>query len=383
MNRRVVSKAFLLIGAGIVIYLIFRGTRAPDVAWEQQLPENEYVHCLAIHESSERAVLVAGIQKGNYGSRDYDSYIVCLNLATGDELWRRDEKESGNLRGGKRPSSIGFDSSGDLIVGWDYFAVRDGNLETVSKLSVRDGAVVWDWSEPSEGVRMSDLGYRHGSTIRCEGADILVRTERAVGTIGEVSDMRVFFSVINSHTGKPAGESTALSGEAKARWESGVKQLQFTALDGSEIHWKIMPYSKSKINWLKWRKDHHLGIWRPKSDWESGERILVTRTRPPGSGNPDYSIIGRDKERALMLLYVKGDSIPSAAFLADMSAEPEVRKWRVVRLVGGTEIGGELAQGVGVSHNYNGPIIVTKSGVVVMSGSMLGRQDAQSITVWR
>ena len=292
-------------------------------------------------------------------------------------------RNQGIFEEGRGPPRSGLIRRANLIVGWDYFAVSEGDFEAVSKLSVKDGSVVWDWSEPSEGVRSSGVGYRHGSATRCEGADILVRTERSVGTIAGVSNMRVFFSVINAHTGKPAGESTALSGEAKARWESGVKPLQFTAPDGSEIHWDIFPYSKSKTNWLKWRKDHHLGIWRPATDWESGERVLVTRTRSPRSGNTDDSIVGRDHERALMLLYVKGDSIPSAAFLADMSAEPEVRKWRVVRLVGGTEIGGELAQGVGVSHNYNGPIILTKSGVVVMSGSMLGGQDAQSITVWR
>jgi len=169
--------------------------------------------------------------RNEQGSRDYDNYLVCLDIETGKELWRRKESKLGNLRGGKRPTSIDFDLSGDLIVGWDYL-VGEGNYEVVSKHSAKDGAIIWEWKALSEGARSSGTGYSHGAWIFCDGTE-------------------------------------------------------------------------------------------------------------------------------------------------------QSRKWRVVEVTNESRIGRTLAHGTGISHNYAGPIRLTKRGSVVVSGSLTQNQCVQSITVWK
>lgn len=298
MNRRTVWIISLIVGAGIALFCILRREAVPEIAWKFRLPEKEYVLCVATLETGVRSILVAGIQQGNYGSSDFDSYLVCFDLATGKKIWTRYEKEAGNFRGGKRPSSLAFDSSGDLIVGWNYFAVSEGDFETVSKLSVKDGAVIWDWTEPSQGPRSPGTGYSHSSWIVCDGSDVLVKTERSVGTFGGVSDLRDFYIVIDAGTGRLASGPSVAADDPRARWRRSVMEpLAFTAPDGSEIIWGIHPYDRSKANWLKWRKDPHLGIWKPASEWDVGERVHVTKKRPKGGGSEDFALVGRDKER--------------------------------------------------------------------------------------
>jgi len=381
MNRRVVLTVSLLVTACVSLVLVFRDAPPLRIAWEYQLPEREYVHCLAVREDGDSPILVAGIQQNNYGSRDYDNYIVCFDLATGDERWRRSETEAGNLRGGKRPTSIDFDVSGNLIVGWDYFAVKEDDFEVVSKLSAKDGSVLWDWAAPSEGVRSPGTGYSHAAWIFCEGSDILVKTARSVGTVSGSSDMREFYSVIDSSAGKPIASSTTSAPTPEVRWRSRANSLAYTALDGSEVTWGIHSYEHTATNWLRWHKEE--GIWTPESNWERRERVQVTRTPSHKSASTEQFFVGREQERVVSLLYLAGEPIPSAALLIDMSGEAGSRRWRVVRITDGHRIGQLLAHGTGMSHNYDGPMRLTKSGTVVISGSMLQDQSPQKITVWK
>ncbi len=381
MNRRAVLIVSLLVTACVLLVLIFRDAPAPRVAWEHQLPEREFVHCLAVREDGERPILVAGIQQNNYGSRDYDNYIVCFDLATGDELWRHQEAEAGNLRGWKRPTSIDFDRSGNLIVGWDYFAVEEGDFEVVSKLSAKDGSVMWDWAAPSEGVRSPGTGYSHSARIFCEGSDVLVKTARSVGTVSRGSDMQEVYSVIGSSAGKSIPSPTKATSTPEARWRARANSLAFTSPDGSEVTWGIHSYEHTDTNWLRWHKEEEL--WVPEFHWERRERVQVTRNSPHKFGSPEQFFFGREQERVLSLLYREGEPIPSAALLIDMREEAGSRGWRIVRITDGRRIGRLLAHGTGISHNYEGPMRLTKTGSVVMSGSMLQDGSPQKITVWK
>lgn len=381
MNRRAVLIVSLLLAAGVTLLLVLRGGPAPRIAWEHQLPEREYVHCVAILGDSERPILVAGIQQNNYGSRDYDCYLVCYDLETGDELWRRHESEAGNLRGGKRPTTIEFCPSGDLIVGWDYFAVKEGEFEVVTKLSSKDGSHIWNWTAPSEGDRSLGTGLSHGAWTFCDGTEILVKTVRAVGTVGRNSDMQEFFSVIDSSTGKPVAGFGGEASTPEVRWRAKADSLSFVATDGGEVSWGRHEYEHTETNWFKWRKEE--GIWMPESHWERRERIQVTRTPPHKSGSEEQFFVGAEQERVLLLLYRDGAPIPSAALLADMSEEAESRSWRVVSVEDYHKLGRTLAKGVGISHNYGGPMTLTKVGAIGISGSLLHDQSPQKITVWR
>lgn len=381
MNRRAVLIVSLLLTAGVTILLLFRGDPAPRIAWEHQLPKSEYVHCVAIREDNEHPILVAGIQQNNYGSRDYDSYLVCYDLETGDELWRRNESEAGNLRGGKRPTTIEFCPSGDLIVGWDYFAVKEGEFEVVSKLSAKDGSPIWNWTAPSEGDRSLGTGFSHGAWIFCDGTEVLVKTVHAVGTVGRSSDMQEFFSVIDSSTGNLLAGVGGVASNPETKWRSKADTLSFIATDGSEVSWGRHEYEHTETNWFKWRKEE--GIWMPESHWERRERIQVARTPPGKSASAEQFFVGAEQERVLMLLYRDGAPTPSAALLIDMSEEAESRSWRVVSVEGSHKIGRTLAKGAGISHNYAGPMGLTTSRSIVISGSLLKDQSPQKITVWK
>ena len=381
MNRRAILIVSLLLAVSASLLLVFRGDSTPHVAWEHRLPETEYVHCLATHEHSQRPFLVAGIQKNNYGSRNYDNYIVCFDLGTGDEIWRRHESTAGNLRGGKRPTSIEFDSFGDLIVGWDYFAVGEGDYEVVSKLSAKDGALIWNWTALSEGSRPLGNGYSHGALIFCDGSDILVKTTRSVGTVSGSSAMQEFYFVIDPSTGKAVASSTSSTATAEARWRSKANSLAFIAADGSEFTWGRHEYEHTETNWFKWHKEEE--IWMPESHWERRERVQVTRTPSHKSDPSEQFFFGAEHERVLFLNYRDRAPIPSAALLADMSGDAESRKWRLVSLVDGRKLGRKLAQGVGISHNYDGPTRLTKAGSAIISGSLLHDQSPQKITVWK
>lgn len=381
MNRRAILIVSLLLAASASILLVFRRDSTPHVAWVHRLPETEYVHCLATHENSQRPVLVAGIQKNNYGSREYDNYIVCFDLGTGDEIWRRHESIAGNLRGGKRPTSIEFDSLGDVVVGWDYFAVGEGDYEVVSKLSAKDGTLLWNWAALSEGFRPLGNGYSHGALIFCYGSDILVKTTRSVGTVGGSSAMQEFYFVIDSITGKAVSGSTSSIATAEARWRSKANSLAFIAADGSEVTWIRHVYEHTETNWFKWRKEE--GIWMPESHWERRERVQVTRTPRHKSGSAEQFFVGAEQERVLLLLYRDGALIPSAALLVDMSEEAKSRSWRVVSLEDDHKLGRTLAQGVGISHNYSGPVRLSKARSVIVGGNLLQDQSPQKITVWK
>lgn len=318
MNRRTIITVSILLAVGVMLLLVLRDGLTPRIAWEQQLPESEYVHCLAIREDSERPILVAGIQQNNYGSRDYDSYLVCYDLKTGDELWRRYESVAGNLRGWKRPASIEFDPSGNLIVGWDYIGPKEDE----------------------------------------------------------------FYSVIDLGTGKPSSASETWVSATAAGSRSRASSLVYVAADGSEVTWGRHIYEHTEMNWLKWRKED--GIWLPEFHWERRERVQVTRTPPPHkSGSAEQFFVGVDQERVLLLLYKDSELIPSAALLVNMSEEAKSRSWRVVSLESDHKLGRTLAEGVGISHNYGGPMRLTKEGLVVISGSLLHDQSPQKITVWK
>jgi hypothetical protein len=381
MNRRAILIVSLLLTASAFLLLVFRGDSTPNAAWEHRLPDTEYVHCLATHENSQRPVLVAGIQKNNYGSRNYDNYIVCFDLGTGDEIWRRHESIAGNLRGGKRPTSIEFDSFGDLIVGWDYFAVGEGDYEVVSKLSAKDGTPIWNWTALSEGSRPLGSGYSHGALIFCDGSDILVKTTRSTGTVSGSSAMQEFYCVIDSSTGKAVASSTSSTATAEARWRSKANSLAFIAADGSQVTWGRHEYEHTETNWLKWHKEE--GIWMPESHWERRERIQVTRTPSHKSGSQEQFFVGGEQERVLLLVYSDGAPIPSATLLVNMSEEAESRNWRVVGLEDDHKLGRTLAQGVGISHNYGGPVRLTKAGSVIVGGNLLQDQSPQKLTVWK
>jgi hypothetical protein len=317
MNRRAVLIVSLLLAAGVTLLLILRGRPAPRIAWEHELPEREYVHCLAIREDCKRPVLVAGIQQNNYGSRDFDSYLVCYDLETGDELWRRHESKAGNLRGGKRSTSIEFDSSGNLIVGWDFIGAKEDEL----------------------------------------------------------------YSVIDLSTGKPGSESVAPASVTGTESNSRATSIVFVAADGSEVTWGRHIYEHTETNWFKWRKEDE--IWMPEAHWERRERAQVTRTRRHKSGSAEQFFVGGEQERVLLLLSSDGSPIPSAVLLVDMSEEAKSRSWRVVSLVDDHKLGHTLAQGVGISHNYGGPVRFTKAGSVIIAGNLLQDQSTQKITVWK
>jgi len=382
MNRHAVLSVSLFLAVGAALLLFFRVDSTPQVAWEHRLTETEYVQCLAICENSLRPVLVVGVQQNNYGSRDYDNYIVCFDLETGDELWRRHETEAGNLRGGKRPTLIEFDSFGDLIIGWNYFAVGKGEYEVVSKLSANDGSLMWNWTATSEGIRPLGNGYSHGASIFCDGPDILVKTARSVGTVGGSSDIHDFYSVVDSSTGKTVANTALSTSTAKARWLSKLNSLAFITADGSEIIWGRHEYEHTETNWFKWSKTEY-GIWMPESHWELRERVQVTRIPRNKSAPSEKFFLGAEHERVLLLLFRDRAPIPSAALLVDMSEEAESRKWRVVSLVDSRKLGRTLAQGVGISHNYAGPMRLTKVGSVIISGTLLQNQSQQKITVWK
>jgi len=317
MNRRAVLIVPLLLAAGVTLLLILRGGPAPRIAWEHLLPEREYVHCLAIREDDKRPILVAGIQQNNYGSRDFDSCLVCYDLETGDELWRRHESEAGNLRGGKRPISIKFDPSGNLIVGWDYIGAKEDE----------------------------------------------------------------FYSVIDLGTGKPGPASVASASVTEMASRSRATSLVFVAADGSEVTWGRHVYEHTETNWFKWRKED--GIWMPESHWERRERVQVTRTPRHKSGSAEQFFVGAEQERVLLFLYRDGALIPFAALLVDMSEEAKSRSWRVVSLEDDHKLGRTLAQGVGISHNYSGPVRLSKAGSVIVGGNLLQDQSPQKITVWK
>lgn len=378
IKRRFTKIVSIFAAVIVLLYFLLRDAPSSHIAWEHQLPEKEYVLCLAVREEGERPILVAGIQQNNYGSSDYDNYIVCFDLATGDELWRRHESEAGNLRGGKRPTSIEFDQSGHLNVAWDYFAVGEGEFELVSQLSAKDGSVLWNWGAPSEGGRSLGSGYSHSAAIIRDGAGILVKVSRAFGTVNGSSDMRENYFVIDTTTGKPL-DSTIPTPET--RWLSRANSLAFTSPDGSKISWGSHSYENTDTNWLRWHKED--GLWLPKTDWERRERVQVTVTPIHKSSSPEQYFVGQEQERVISLLYLAGESIPSAALLIDMSADAESRKWRVVRVTDDHKIGKQLAYGVGIAHNYDGPLRMTKSGSVIMSGSLLQDQSPQRITVWK
>jgi len=261
--------------------------------------------------------LVAGIQQNNYGSRDYGSYLVCYDLENGDELWRRHESEAGKLRGGKRPTSIEFDSSGNLIVGCDYIEGKEGE----------------------------------------------------------------FYSIIDLATGKPGSTSVTSASTADVGSRSRAPSLGFVEADGGEITWGRYVYEHKETNWFKWHEKD--GIWMPESHWERRERVQVTRTPPHKSGSTEQFFVGAEQERVLLLLYGEGALIPSAALLVDMSEEAKSRSWRVVSIEDDHKLGRTLAEGVGISHNYDGPIRLSKAGSVAMSGSLLQDQSPQEITVWK
>ncbi len=317
MNRRAVLIVSLLLAAGVTLLPILRGRPAPRIAWEHQLPEREYVHCLAIREDGKRPILVTGIQQNNYGSRDFDSCFVCYDLETGDELWRHHESEAGNLRGGKLPTSIEFDPSGNLIVGWDYIGTKEDE----------------------------------------------------------------FYSVIDLGTGKPGSASVVSASVTEMESRSRATSLVFVAADGSEVTWGRHEYEHTETNWFKWRKED--GIWMPESHWERRERVQVTRTPRHKSGSAEQFFVGAEQERVLLLLYRDGALIPSAAILVDMSEEAKSRSWRVVSLEDDHKLGRTLAQGVGMSHNYSGPVRLSKAGSVIVGGNLLQDQSPQKITVWK
>lgn len=370
----------LLVGIAATVSLLLRIDGAPEILWERQLPESEYVRCLTTHEAAERAILVAGIQQSNYGSRDYDNYLVCLDIETGKELWRRKESKLGNLRGGKRPTSIDFDLSGDLIVGWDYL-VGEGNYEVVSKHSAKDGAIIWEWKALSEGARSPRTGYSHGAWIFCEGTEVLVKTSRSVGNVNENSNIKESYSVIDSRSGTPVDGASSSHNTVEARWQSRENSLRFHDRDGREITWEIHRYEHTQTNWFRWYNDD--GIWLPESNREQRERIQVTRIPPHSPATPEHFFVGQEMERVLLLLHGEGEIIPSAALIIDMSKEVQSRKWRIVEVTNESRIGRTLALGTGISHNYAGPIRLTKRGSVVVSGSLTQNQRAQRITVWK
>lgn len=381
MNRRTILIISLLLAVITSILLFIRADSTAHVAWEYQLPKTEYVHCLSTHEHCQRPVLVAGIQKNNYGSRNYDNYIVCFDLGTGDEIWRCHESIAGNLRAGKRPTSIEFDSSGDLIVGWDYFAVGEGDYEVVSKLSAKDGALIWNWTALSEGSRPLDNGHSHGALVFCDGSDILVKTTRSVSTVSGSSAMQEFYFVIDSSTGKIVASSTSSTASAEVRWRSKANSLAFIAADGSKFTWGRHEYEHTETNWFKWHREE--GIWMPESHWERRERVQVTRTPSHESYPSEQFFFGAEHERVLFLIYKDRAPIPSAVLLANMNRDAESRKWRLVSLVDGSKLGRKLAQGVGISHNYDGPARLTNAGSAIISGSLLHDQSPQKITVWK
>ncbi|YCM45517.1 hypothetical protein V2O64_05725 [Verrucomicrobiaceae bacterium 227] len=332
--------------------------------------------CLAISENGERPIVVAGIRQNHYGSRVYDYEIICYDLGTGDELWTRSGKEAGDLRGWKSPDSLGFDRSGNLFVGWDYLAVNEGvDYEIVSKLSVKNGAVIWDWAGPT------GTDYSHGASIACLGSDVLVKTVQSVDSSGGDPKMIESYSVLDPGTGRPVAGQAASSASLETRWHTHANSLTFTESDGTEVIWGVHGIERFETNWLRWHKED--GLIHPESRHEKIERIQVTRIPPHGLGVREQFFVGGDDERVLSLLYRDGESRPTAAFLIDVSAEAELRKWRVVEITIDYKFGRLLAQGSGVSHNYDGPIRLTNSGSVVISGSLLHDQNPQKITCWK
>ena len=121
----------------------------------------------------------------------------------------------------------------------------------------------------------------------------------------------------------------------------------------------------------------------PESHWERRERVQVTRTPSHKSYPSEQFFFGTEHERVLFLIYKDRAPIPSAVLLANMNRDAESRKWRLVSLVDGSKLGRKLAQGVGISHNYDGPARLTNAGSAIISGSLLHDQSPQKITVWK
>lgn len=187
--------------------------------------------------------------------------------------------------------------------------------------------------------------------------------------------------MIDSSTGNPVAGLGGVASTPEARWRSKADSLSFIATDGSEVSWGRHEYEHTETNWFKWRKEE--GIWMPESHWERRERIQVVRTPPHKSASAEQFFVGSEQERVLLLLYGGGAPVPATALLLDMSEEAESRRWRIVSLERDYKLGRTLAKGVGISHNYGGPMTLTKDGSIVMSGNLRHDQSPQKITVWK
>ncbi len=166
----------------------------------------------------------------------------------------------------------------------------------------------------------------------------------------------------------------------EAKWQAKADSLGFTAPNGSMVFWGAHAYEHTETNWLRWQKEE--GLWGPEIHWKRRERVQVTRSSPLKSGLSEQFFIGHVQERCISLLVRDGEPIPSAALLIDMSKEAESRNWRVIQTENGSELGRVLARGTGMSHNFDGPLRLTKSGSVIIAGSMLQDERPQKIIVW-
>jgi outer membrane protein assembly factor BamB len=98
------------------------------------------------------------IVAGGYHRSDasgHDLRIVCFNAADSTVLWEtREDRALPNM---SKVPALAMDADGNVLVGWDYWAVGSGNHTVVTKLAGSDGRKLWEWKAQAAGQQSGHL----------------------------------------------------------------------------------------------------------------------------------------------------------------------------------------------------------------------------------
>ena len=125
-----------------------------------------------------------------------DLRVLCYDAADGRVRWEAREEES--LPNMMTDPIITIDSAGDVLVGWETAAARQGANKAVSKYAVSDGRLLWNWS-----LENADTGASLTAIpVPSESGALWVSGIRKIS--GE--HLR-FIAAVDSQTGAPLWES--------------------------------------------------------------------------------------------------------------------------------------------------------------------------------
>jgi outer membrane protein assembly factor BamB len=113
----------------------------------------------AIRRSDGSEIVVAGGYAVTDSSGN-DLRVVAFSADTGHMLWDHRERRSINPFMNLEPL-VTFDADGNVLCGAKIAAVGKGTHRSLAKLSISDGAELWQWTTESLGDRAPSTGYGH------------------------------------------------------------------------------------------------------------------------------------------------------------------------------------------------------------------------------